>query len=167
MFSTSKHHAMHHCPWLDSQNHDGRSRPASKRHQAKGTTYDSESGQIYTERTVRVPSRKKVNWINEYKTPGLVKRRHANKEGAASLFNMAKAKVAREMSNLTASHLKGISSSIGGILWDEVENRYEVLSNGRTAKTNHQTVDYRLSTPGAHSSLLFPTTSNLHVGATL
>jgi hypothetical protein len=141
MFSTSKHHAMDHCPWLDSRKHDGGSRPASKRHQAQGITYDTESGQVYTERTVRVPSRDKVNWINAYKTPGLVKRRHANKEGSASLFDMAKAKVVREMSNLSARHLKGIPSSIGGLLWDEVEDRYEVLCDERTAKTNHQPVD--------------------------
>jgi hypothetical protein len=88
-----------------------------------------------------VPPKKKVNWINEYKAPGLVKRRHANRDGAASLFDMAKAKLAREMSNVTASHLKGIPSSIGKKLWDEVEHRYELLFNARTTETNHQPVD--------------------------
>lgn len=134
MFSISKHHAMHHCPGFDSQKQNRGSRPASKRYQAQETTYDGESGQVYAERTVRVPLRRKVNWINEYKTPGLVKRRHANKDGAASLFDMAKAKLAREMANLTASHLKGIPSSIGGMLWNEVEDRYQVLINGRSAR---------------------------------
>jgi hypothetical protein len=64
-----------------------------------------------------------TNWVNEYKTPSLVKRRPANREGAASLFDMAKAKVAREMRNLTASHLEVVPLSIGKKLWDEVENR--------------------------------------------
>lgn len=121
----AKHHAMHP-PKRDRGNS-----PAPMRYQAKRITYDTESGQVYTERTVRVPNKKRINWINEYKTPGLVKRRHANKEGAASLFDMAKGKVAREMRNLTASHLKGIPSSICRKLWDEVEDRYEVLFGRR------------------------------------
>lgn len=121
---------MDHCPWLDPQNRDEANNPAPRLHQAKGVTYDTESGQVYMEKTVRAPRKKRTNWINEYKTPGLIKRGHTNGEGAASLFNMAKAKVARQMQHLTRSHLEGIPPLIGKKLWDEVEKRYEMLFGG-------------------------------------
>jgi hypothetical protein len=119
----AKHHAMDRCPWLDPQKRGGANIPSFSQDQARGTTYDVETGQVYTESTVRAPKKQMTNWINAYKTPSLVKRRHANREGAASLFDMARAKVAREMRNLTANHLEVIPFSIGKKLWDEVENR--------------------------------------------
>lgn len=78
------------------------------------------------ERTIRAPSKAKLDWINEYKTPALIKRRHANREGVASLFDMAKAKTVREMRNLTPKHFEGIPPPIGRKLWEEVEDRYEM-----------------------------------------
>lgn len=125
MFS-AKHHALDHASWLDPQKRDRVNSTASSPYQAHPTTYDAESGQLYTEKTVRAPKKQKYNWISEYKTPSLVKRRHASREGAASLFDMANAKVAREMRDLTPSHLQGLPSSISRKLWDEVEHRYEV-----------------------------------------
>lgn len=133
MFST-KHNTTGHRQRLDPKRHSGGNSSASIRYQAHGTTFDAESGQVYKEKTVRAPRKQKINWINEYKTPSLVKRRHANKEGAASLFDMAKAKVARETTNLTTSHLEAIPSSIGTKLWDEVEARYGLEVLGRTPK---------------------------------
>ena len=121
--SPAKHDAMYHCPWLGPQKCIGGKSTASSWYQAPLTSYDNETGQVYTERTVQAPRREKVNWVNEFKTASLVKRRQTNNEGAASLFDMAKAKVAREMLNLTASHLAGLPLSIGEKLWDEVGNR--------------------------------------------
>lgn len=118
--STAKHHAMYRRPRPGPQ-----SLSTASWYQAPLTTYDNETGQVYTERMVQVPKKQKVNWINEFKTASLVKRRQANDEGAASLFDMAKAKVAREMHHLTASHLAGLPSSTGEKLWDEVKDRYE------------------------------------------
>ena len=115
---------MDHGPWLEPQERGGGSCSAPSRYQARGTTYDIESGQVYIEKTVRASKKQKVNWIHQYKTPSLVRGRHANKAGAASLFDMAKAKVARETPNLTASHLEVLPSSVGRKLWDEVEDRY-------------------------------------------
>jgi hypothetical protein len=96
--------------------------------QACGTTYDVASGQVYTEKRVRAPQKSRVNWITEYKTPSLIKRRRANKEGAASLFDMARTKAAREMRNLTAKHFEGLTPSVSKRLWDEVTDRYRVDS---------------------------------------
>jgi hypothetical protein len=116
---------MDHCPWLDPQKCDGRNSTTPVKYKSHGVTYDTESGQVYMERTVRVKKKPKTNWINEYKTPALVKRHRPNREGAASLFDMARVKVAREMGNLTADHLEGMPLSIGRKVWDEVEARYE------------------------------------------
>jgi hypothetical protein len=114
---------MDHCPWLDVQPRQKGKTLDPSQYSARDVTYDAESGQVYMERTVRAPRIAKLDWINEYKTPSLVKRRHGNREGAASLFDMAKAKVVREMRNLTARHFEGIPPSIGRKLWDEVEDR--------------------------------------------
>ena len=119
MFS-AKHHATNQCPWLEPRKGDSH---IPSWYEVEDTTYDTESGQVYTETRIRAPKKQKLCWNKEYKTPSLVKRRHANKDGAASLFDMAKAKVVREMRNLTASHLDGIPSAVGRKLWDEVENR--------------------------------------------
>ncbi len=123
----SDNHQTDHRPWLDvPKRHESRSSGPAKT-SIGNATYDTESGQVYVERTVRVPSKAKLDWTNEYKTPSLVKRRHANREGAASLFDMAKAKVVREMRNLTSTHFDAIPPSIGRKLWDEVEDRYGLL----------------------------------------
>ena len=121
----SKHHATDHRRRPDIEKRYGGSRTPPSQYSAYYTTYDADSGQVYTERFVHAPKKGKSDWINEYKTPSLVKRRRENREGAASLFDMAKAKVAREMRNLTASHFKGVSPFIGKQLWDEIEDRYE------------------------------------------
>ena len=140
---------------MDPPKRDGANSPAPRLYQAKGVTYDIASGQVYIEKTVRAPKKRRTTWINEYKTPGLVKRRHTNADGAASLFDMAKAKVAREMQYLTVCHLRGIPPSIGRKLWDEVENRYEELLGGQIVETDNQLVAWRLSTLGALLCLPF------------
>lgn len=122
--SRSKHHAMDHCPWLDPQHRDGSRSPGSS---VGGTTYDPDSGQVYKERTVPAIKKQRFNWVYQYKTPTLVKRRRpVNVEGAASLFDMAKGQVARDIQHLTTRHLQGIPASVGKKLWQEVEDRYEV-----------------------------------------
>jgi hypothetical protein len=123
----AKRRPINHYPSLDPRKRNGGNSSARSRYQDHGgTTYDAESGQVYIERTASAATKPRINWINEYKTPSLVKRRRTNREGAASLFDMSKAKVARETQYLTAIHLQELPPSIGRKLWDEVTDKYEI-----------------------------------------
>lgn len=81
--------------------------------------FDADSGLVFTEGNVSV-SAKTLDWIGALQTPGLVKRRQPNAEGAASLLDVAKAVMARNMRSINAEHLQAIPWVVGKQLWDEI-----------------------------------------------
>lgn len=81
--------------------------------------FDADSGLVFNEGRV-LASTKSVDWIGAFQTPSLVKRRQPNVEGAASLLDVAKAVMARNMRSINVEHLRAIPWVVGKQLWDEI-----------------------------------------------
>ena len=91
--------------------------------QPRYSSYDSDTGQIYSESQVHVSSRHHSDWIGELKTPSLERRTQPHEHGARSLFGMAKIKVAAESRNLSAEHLSMVPWPIGKQIWEDITMR--------------------------------------------
>jgi hypothetical protein len=83
-------------------------------------TYDVHTGQVFKEIEVHASKRQRSDWIGEFKTPNLVKKRQSNATGPRSLFDMAKGTVARHMRGLSSHHLSGIPWEIAEQVWNEI-----------------------------------------------
>ena len=91
--------------------------------QPRHSSYDSDTGQIYSESQVHVSSRHHSDWIGELRTPSLEKRTQPHGHGARSLFETAKIKVAAESRNLSAEHLSMVPWPIGKQIWEDITMR--------------------------------------------
>jgi hypothetical protein len=118
---SAKHHAMDHCSWLDPQSSGQKGYLSGK--DGSFTSYDAETGQVYSEKTIRARVKQRAGWIYDFKAAAIVKRRQPNRDGASSLLDMARAKVGREMRNLTPDHFDAIPWAIGKKVWAEIEDR--------------------------------------------
>jgi hypothetical protein len=110
-------------PWLNEESIHRRIRLRPLQAQAPRTSFDADSGQVYTEKTAPARERPKENWVHVSKRSKWVKQNRANRIGPASLLDLAKAAVIKEIRNLTADHLRGMPTSIGMKLWDELVDR--------------------------------------------
>ena len=111
--------------WKKELNGQRRSKPPLSEPlvQPRYSSYDSDTGQMYSESQVRVSSRHHSDWIGELKTPSLEKRTQPHDHGARSLFGMAKIKIAAESRNLSPEHLSMIPWAIGKQIWDDITMR--------------------------------------------
>ena len=83
------------------------------------TSYDHESGLVYDE--FEVAGRSLTGWINDYKTPSIVKTRNRpNDNGARSLANMVLLKLGIESQNLTVEALQMLPWAIGERIWQQI-----------------------------------------------
>jgi len=93
----------------------------------RNTSYDAESGLVYNE--VEVPSGiPHSNWINDYRTPKLVrvKQRAHKGTGARSLAHMALIRLGLESQNLTIEVLTSLPWSIGEQIWQQITEKLVV-----------------------------------------
>ena len=111
--------------WKKDPNGQRRSKPPPSEPpvQPRYSSYDSDTGQMYSESQVRVSSRHHSDWIGELKTPSLEKRTQPHERGARSLFAMARIKVAGESRNLSAEHLSMVPWPIGKQIWEDITLR--------------------------------------------
>ena len=111
--------------WKKEPNRQRRPKPPPSEPpvQQRYASYDSDTGQIYSESEVRVSSRHHSDWIGELKTPSLEKRTQPHERGARSLFAMARIKVAAESRNLSAEHLSMVPWPIGKQIWEDITMR--------------------------------------------
>ena len=88
------------------------------------TGFDPETGQVFTDTEIRFSRKQHSDWICENKTPGLFKTHQPpNDDGARSLFDMAKNKVARNFRSLGVAHFsEGISWEVAEQLWKELDS---------------------------------------------
>ncbi len=89
--------------------------------------FDVESGQVFSETEVRFSRKQHSDWICEMKTPALVKKPRPNENGARSLADMAKIKVATHFGGLTADHFATVPWTMARKVWEELLLMYEAV----------------------------------------
>lgn len=88
--------------------------------------FDLEPEQVYSEIEVRPHRIALSDWLNEPKTPNLIKRPRKNEHGARSLAEMARIKLVTQFKNLTSDHFASVPWSVAEKLWEQLTSMYEI-----------------------------------------
>lgn len=92
---------------------------ASSNHHAATTTFDNETGQVFSELTYEAPRRGSINW--QLRTRGQPPTDHCSPDGPPSLLELATRAMAFNVEQLTLEVISHLPANVAELVWQEIE----------------------------------------------